>query len=300
VLTVFLLAWRTAAADPTNELPGQAFPGSVWFDQTHSVLADRITRTATWPDVRFGDECLVTGRTAKCTAMIGAEVLLERGGELSVNVRGRADFELPHLEHRARVFADNVRNNLLPGVDPTGVYEDFRIGTRWRLFQTVRSLFDCDVGIRARLPPEPFANLWYGYGREVGGLGFMFEQSEFWTIDDHFGELTVVTLTYPLGGRYLFRSVTAGKLSQRSEGLEAEETLGVAVQFAGGSRRLDLLGSLFTERWNVVNCRLSVGWRTRWLRPWNTVYVVPEIQFPAEEDFHARPGVRVGFETVYW
>jgi hypothetical protein len=56
---------------------------------------------------------------------------------------------------------------------------------------------------------------------------------------------------------------------------------------------------VFVERNDIVNYRLRIGWRARWLRPWNTIYIVPELQFPEEDDFRAYQAVRIGFETVY-
>ncbi len=111
--------------------------------------------------------------------------------------------------------------------------------------------------------------------------------------------MTAFTFTRSLGQRCVFRSLTAGKWSQKSEGLESEQTFGVAVQFEGGRCLLDFSGSVFAERNDIVNYRLCVGWSAKWLRSWNMVYVVPEVQFPEEEGFRAHPMVRIGILTVY-
>jgi hypothetical protein len=299
MLIAFFLACRMASSDPTNPPLDAVFPGSAWIDQTHANMGYGLLKTAIWMDNRFSDVGGLTGKTARCTAMIGAEVILEEGGVATVRARGRASFDLPRMEHRLRLFVDNFRYDQLPGVDPAESREELKIGTRWRLLQTVRAMFDFDVGVRARLPPEPFARLRYGYRHQLGDWGFGFDQTEFWSVDDHLGEMTAVTFTHPLGPRWVFRSVTAGKFSQKSEGLESEQTLGFAVDFAGRRRQLDLSGSVFAERNDIVNYRLRLGWSAKWLRPWNRVYVIPELQFPEEADFRARPEVRFGIETVY-
>lgn len=299
-LYIGLSACGASSAEVTNVWPERSFPGSGWVDQTHSNLEERIQRTAVWLDSRFGDAGVMTGRCAACTAMIGAEVLVEDGGAIATRVRGRASFDLPRMERRLRIFIDNFKNDMLPGVDPLEGERELKIGTHWRLLKTVSSLFDLDVGVRARLPPEAFARLRYRYAMGLGEWTLHYDQTEFWTVDDHLGELSAFTFTRPFGSAFLFRSVTAGRFSQNSEGFETEQTLGLGVQFAGGRRQLDLSGSVFAERDDIVNYRVRLGWRARWLRGWNTFYVVPELQFPVDEGMEPKPSVRIGLETVYW
>lgn len=160
-------------------------------------------------------------------------------------------------------------------------------------------MFDFDIGVRLRRPPEVFTRLEFVFDHKNGDWLFRLAQKEFWTVRDHFGEITIVTFTYPLGPRYTFRSLTAGKWSQKSNGLECEQTFGFIIQFAAKRRQLDLSASAFSEQSDLVNYRLSVGWRSKWLRPWNTVYITPELQFPVSEDLRARPAVRAGFEVAF-
>lgn len=300
ILASVAAACGVAHPAPGNSVPHVGFPGHEWVDQTHSNIGERIQQTAVWLDTRFGDSSVTTAGTAACTAMVGVEALLEDGGDLTLRARGRADYDLPRMEHRFRLFVDNFRHDMLPGLDPVEAGEQFKIGTALEFYRDMRSLFDLDAGIRPRLPPEPFATLRYAYDRSIGDWLFMFVQKGFWTVDDHLGLLTAATFSRRFDDCCLFRSVTAAKLSEESEGIESEQTLGVAIQFAGGSRQLDLSGSIFLERNDAVNYRLRVGWRARLLREWNTVYVIPELQFPDDHDFRCRPGIRIGMETAYW
>jgi hypothetical protein len=303
VLATMLAAAATCpAAQPERPaVSGDAkFPGSEWVDMTHSNIGQRIQQTAVWLDTRFGDSSATTGKTAACTAMLGVEARLADGDSFTMRARGRATFDLPRMEHRLRLFVDNFRHDMLPGLDPLESRQEFKIGTVWQFYRDVRSLLDLDAGVRPRFPPEPFITVRYRYDVEVGDWMLGFAQKGFWTMDDHFGELTALSLVRQIGNNYLFRSVTAGKFSQESEGLESEQTLAVAVQFATGRRQLDFAGSIFLNRNDIVNYRLRVGWRARWLRDWNTLYIIPELQFPDEHDFHGRPGLRVGMETAYW
>jgi hypothetical protein len=293
-------ACRAGLSAEASGAGGAMFAGSKWVDMTHSNVGHRIQQTAIWLDTRFGDSSITTDRTAACTAMLGVEAVLEDADEFTFRARGRATFDLPRMENRLRLFVDNFRHDMLPGLDPIETGERFKIGTAWQFYRDLRSLLDLDAGVRPRFPPEPFVTLRYKYEVEVGDWMMGLVQKGFWTVDDHLGELTALTLMRQIREGCLFRSVTAGKFAQESEGLESEQTLAVAVQFAAGRRQLEFSGSIFLNRNDIVNYRLRAGWRARWLRDWNTVYIVPELQFPDEHDFHCRPGVRVGIETAYW
>lgn len=81
--------------------------------------------------------------------------------------------------------------------------------------------------------------------------------------------------------------------------MESEQGFGIVVEFAGGRRQLDLSANVFAKQKDIDNYRLGVGWRSVWLRPWNRIYVTPDLQFPEEDGFRARPGLKAGFEIVY-
>ncbi len=117
MLIAFLAVCRMTSADPTNMPPDPVFSGIAWVDQTHANMEYGLLKTAVWMDNRFSDAGVLTGKTAACRAMVGGEVLVDKGGSATFRVRGRASFDLPRMEHRLHLFVDNFRHDLLPGVD---------------------------------------------------------------------------------------------------------------------------------------------------------------------------------------
>jgi hypothetical protein len=258
----------------------------------------KIDQAAVWLDDSLGDTDVMTGKVATCSATITAEVLLGDGGSATFRARGRAKLDLPRMKRRLNMFVDNYRYDVLPNADSLDNGEEVNVGTHWNLSKTFRSMFDFDIGVKIRGSPEVFTRLEFVFKHQLGDWAFRLNQKGFWTVTDRFGELTVVTFAYPLSQQCRFFSLTAAKWSEKSDGLESEQGFGIVQEFAG-RRQLDLSANVFARQKDIVNYRLSVGWRSKWLRPWNSIYLIPDLQFPEEEGFRAHPGLKVGFETVY-
>jgi hypothetical protein len=301
--TAFLLAVCAAclasAAEPAHTNRVEASPGTAWMDRTHVRWGERLDRTASWLDTRFSAPGVGTGQTASCSAVLGAEVGVERGEALTVRARGRAHVDLPRMEDRLRLTLDNVRRDALPGRDPIETERDLKLGLDWYLYRTLRSLFDLEAGVKFKPSPKPFVDLRLDHRRNLDGWSMAFRQSEFWNPDDRFAELTALTFQRRLGEAWMLRSTTAGRWGQETVGLESEQTFAFARRFGEGRRQASLAASAFAERYDISSCRLRFTWRSRILRPWYSVYVVPELNFPAEERFAGKPSVRIGFEIAY-
>jgi len=203
------------------------------------------------------------------------------------------------MQDRLRLTLDNIRRDALPGADANEGRRDVSIGLDWKLYRTLRSLFDLEAGLRGAPVPKPFVDLRLDYRRNLDGWTMAFRQSEFWNTNDRLAELTAVTFQCLFDDAWLFRSTTAGKYGQETVGLESEQTLAIAFRYGGGASQVSLAASVFAERKDIANYRVRLTWRSRVLRPWFSLYMIPEVNFPEDEGFCAKPGIRVGFETAY-
>jgi hypothetical protein len=179
-ISIALLAvCHMASADPTNAPQGPVSTGTNWVDKTHSNIGVKMDQAAVWLDDSLGDTGVMTGNVATCSATIGSEVLLEEGGSARFRARGRARFDLPRMKRRLHLFVDNFRYDVLPNADSVDNGDEVNVGTHWNLSKTIRSMFDFDIGVKIRRPPQVFTRLEFVFKHQLGDWAFRLDQKEF-------------------------------------------------------------------------------------------------------------------------
>ncbi|WFB35928.1 hypothetical protein P3T73_17380 [Kiritimatiellota bacterium B12222] len=146
-------------------------------------------------------------------------------GSQKLDPKLKIKVDLPNFENRFSVFVQNSYDDDLPGTD-----EVDRNNKGWSvgLEKTMKKIdLYTDVGIHTKWYPEIFFRVGWRPSWSFGDWDYNFEQRFFWENEDKFGSLTQLQGYTWLGDqdRWVFRSLTAGRISETTKGMEWQQTL---------------------------------------------------------------------------
>lgn len=224
--------------------------------------------------------------------------------EYEVKVRFSADVALPGLEKKLHLFVDNAGRDTLPGKDPMEKEADTRLGAR--AIQPLRlSELDLGGGLRWRNSgPVVFADLDWRWKWDLKGGKLRLTPRGFWYSDEGFGQTTTLAWTRPTSNpRKIFQFIAAERSTEKTDGVEFEQSLRFAWLRSGRVRGWVAQASVFphlvSSDWIWDDSLITISWRDALYRKWIYYTVTPQVEFPKEDDYHARPSIRMGVEILF-
>jgi len=231
----------------------------------------------------------------------------------SFDQKFRLDIELPNFERNLSLFIDNDVNDDLPGTD---IEEQEERGINVGLRRQLKELkITSDVGVKARLPPELFARVQWRPEWTWGETSLGFEQRFFWENEDGFGSLTQFNGYRWLGDthHWLVRSLTAGRITESTEGLEWQQTftLGHMTHLVNEDHRQQNLGtndtleclafkaSGFGEDKFLDKYRATVLYRRPVYKQFVLVEVEPGVEWRDENEWKTQFRIDVGMVLIF-
>ena len=220
-------------------------------------------------------------------------------------VRFNAKLALPALERELYFFVDNAGRDDLPGSDALKQDDDTRIGLRSVRHFFKRTELAAGGGIRLRTSgPVAYGDLeWRWMQEDIAGGELRIVPRGFYYTDDGFGQMTTLTWTRPAGHRKKIQFRLAERSTETTSGLEFEQTLRFAWFRSGRGRGWVAQASAFPH-WKSSSAYwddylVNLTWRDALFRKWIYYTVTPQVEFPQEDDYHARPSIRVGIEVLF-
>ena len=219
-------------------------------------------------------------------------------------VRFRGDVALPRLERKLHLVLDNAGRDSLPGTDPMKKESDPRLG----LTAMFKGVEDSDLSLGGGLKwrdskPVAYLSLDWRWERQLGVGQFCLNPRAFYYSDDGLGQQTVVTWTRQLAAKTYFQSRTAERSSESRDDVEFEQSLRFAWLRSGKGRGWVAQGSVFphirSSDWYWDDSLINLTWRDALYRKWIYYTITPQIQFPKEDEYEARPSLHVGLEILF-
>ncbi len=279
---------------------------TTWMDRQHDRLFRWLDNTVRRVDMawlgekRTYDPELSTFRLS---------VLSRVGGrssekEFDLKVRFRGDFALPALAHRIHLFLDNVGRESLPGKDPMQQDSHTRLGIRAMLKTLKNSELSANGGLRWRdSRPVVYVGADWRYTRPVGDALFAFAPRVVYYTDDGFGQQAIMTWTRQISERKIFQVRIGERSAENMEGVEFEQSLRFAWLKSGRGRGWVAQASVFphleSSDWYWDDSLVNVAWRDALYRKWIYYTIIPQIQFPKEDDYEPRPSLRIGLDILF-
>lgn len=237
------------------------------------------------------------------------KILTRAGGKSSekstdFKIRFRGDLALPRLEKNLHLFLDNAGRDSLPGTDPMKQESDMRLGMR-AMFHTLEDgEFSLGGGLRWRdSHPVVYLSLDWRWTNEMAGWDFCLNPRVVYYSDDGGGQSTVLSWKRPAGPRRFFQIRTAERSAESMEGVEFEQSFRFFWLRSGKGRGWVAQASVFphlqSSDWYWDDSLVNLTWRDALYRKWIYYTLTPQVQFPKEDEYQARPSLRIGLEILF-
>jgi hypothetical protein len=276
-------------------------------DRTYTWMQGRVEAT----DHHFADKDVPLKPTPAAPFRIGMMLeSIDRSDGMEFNFNANLDIalKLPNIEERLRIFVTS--DDLDEAPDSARDDGSLRAGLRYQLFRHL----DFDLGIRVDVPPVAFASLKWTHEYELGKWDFYPLAKLFAETKESFGYALGTTFDR-WSGRRLWRSSTYAKWRHDRNQTEWSQSL----VFARANELIvpDRYGSY--PRANDI----GRGWGVRVLasgedtnvvsyyeagtflaRPaangWLFWSVEPLVRWDKQYNWKADPGIRLGFNALFW
>lgn len=271
------------------------------------ALRESVRDTAVWlargVDSWFGDKPFADGGSVR-DGRLSLTLLRRPPDDNSVSLRFNARFTLPNLRDTAYLFVgrDNPREVI---TDQPGAFtraQRLQTETRedTRFFAGVgvllRESTDLRVGFRGGL--KPYVQLRYRQPIALGAHKLAdFRQTFFWTVDDHLGSTTAVSVERAIHDDLALRWLTAGTVTQASRRLAVSSNLGAYRSY--GAQRLLSLELIATAEQHTGVGLTDYGLQAKWQQPIHKDWLLGEVLLGhfwprADETVDRTPGWAAG------
>lgn len=286
------------------------------LDNIHDSIFLHLQR----PAQKFDDFLAKNNDTNRSTTIsrfrlgLYAKLKDEEGFSARFEPEVEAEVRIPNLEKRWSIFIDSMRDNDLPGTDPTERPSVLNTGFR-RVYDDWN--MHADVGVRWRSGPAGLARLEWRPDFSIGKTKFYPRERIFYESWNGFGEMTSLTVSRTMGC-FFSRLVSGAKWNESSNGLEWELTsiLGYAGKLIeenrpralindedvaqGLSLRYSMFGHNSSDQNQIDRHRVTLVYRHPILRDWIFLQIAPGIEWLNDSDWENIPSIQIGFDTLFW
>lgn len=263
----------TATAPPMPEPAPE--PAAAPSRDPVEELRRSVRLTALWlargVDSWFGDRPFEDGGSVR-DGVLSVGLLHRPPDGLDASVRFNARFRLPNVEERAYLFVGRDNTREVETDQPGSFTRQQRLQAEnaddTRFFAGIglllRESTDLRVGFRGGI--KPYVQLRYRQPFEIGRDRFgEFRQTLFWTVDDHLGTTTAMSVERPVGRDLAVRWLTSLTYTQDSARWEGQTSLGAYRRF--GPSRLLSLELLASAAQHTGVGLTDYGLRAKWQQP---------------------------------
>ena len=285
------------------------------LDNIHDDIFLRLQRPAQRVDDFFAGKDVYKRSTTISRFRLGLYLMVKDEDALSTRFEPdvEAEIRLPNLEERWGIFVDSMRNNDLPGTDPTERESSLNTGLR-RVYDDWK--MHADVGVRWRGGPAGMARLEWRPDFSIGKTKFYPRERVFYESWNGFGEMTSLTVNRTIGC-FFARLVSGATWTESSNGLEWEQTaiLGHAGKLIenkprelvtdedvakGLSIRYSIFGHNSTDQHRIDRHRMTLVYRYPIYKNWLFLQIAPGIEWRDESNWENIPSIQIGFDTLFW
>lgn len=322
-----LVASQRPEVQPDASLPAE--PGSdpcadfdaqnpSWLDRTQVGLYQSVCVTAAWFDGFFGD-ARYDRRTGQTYGRLSLGGLWDERDAFDPKIKFRARLALPALRENGNFFLGRGNEQQIIEGRQVGQRDELAPVAQQRDndstvagfgFSRDKSLergFDLDLGVKVRLPPEPFVKASYRYGVQLSQNNLLrFLPVAYWRLEEKFGATLGIDLDYVISDSMLLRWANSGNVSQDRE-VEGVAWGSSVTLFQAMSQRRAIVYSLFSRGEsdadvNLQNYGYEMRYRQRILRRWLFIEYLGSISWPREfanERRETNLGVGLRFEAYF-
>jgi hypothetical protein len=264
-------------------------------EQSREIARSWSCHTFRWFDSWWGDQYDFDERAVNGLITLGTRYTQYYGWDHKLRIKVRAP--LPNMSRRWDLIFGRVdeqayltdtqgqdRTFYNPGVIDRGEDDAWLLGLG-HFGEARKRGWDYSVGVRLRLPPEPYVKAQWFYNKDFSERSdFRFRQTFFWRSDRGFGTTSRGDLAYGISEKNVLRWEAFGTTHDKTQG----------VQWYAGQTWYHLFGgrSAFSVRTfirgetdaevDLKEYGVDVIWRRPFTREWLYLSVGPSVTWPRE------------------
>lgn len=284
-------------------------------EETQDTLRSWSCHTFRWFDSWWGDKYDFEESKVNGWLMTGIEYRDYDGLDPTMRFKVRAP--LPNMNRRWDVLFGRVdeeayitdtepRDNEFynSGLVDRGQDESWLLGLGHRRGRG-RSGWDWSVGVRLRVPPEPYVRLSWLYRKKfTADTDLFFRQTFFWRTNDGFGTTSRANVTSRLSARDVMRWESIARFTERTQG--ADWYVGQTwFHLLPSGTAMSLLAFVDGETQRpveITDAGFQLIWRRPFTRDWIYLSWGPSLTWPRrqpEDERKADPGFGVWIEMEF-
>jgi hypothetical protein len=287
-----------------------------WLDRTQQGVHGLVWRSAMHVDRWFGSR-EPEGAYQRASGSIAPALLWDEFDGFQPKVRFRINLPLPRVNERLNAFVGRVdRDEYVTERTPqSGAFrrqygelgeEQTLAGLVYRTPPKQGSRFDAGLGIRVRLPLDPYVKASHVYERGDSMSGLLsLRQTAFWQNSQHSGFTSRVDLEKLFADDlWLVRWTTSGSISEKSDGVYGYSAI-TALRGLPDRRAIAFEAGMDGEtdaRVPLHEFGFKAAYRQSIARDWLVMEVRTSLTWPKEEPEQPRSpswGVGIGFEMFF-
>ncbi len=280
-----------------------------FIDNAHSMVSAGVVSTAKWIDAFFASE-RYDDEENKTSLLLRFTEFVDEDGE-DFKARARVRLRTPNLNKRLRLFFVGEEGDVDPGLDAAEKFEQVFEGTDkdsitagllYRYRESVRKNIRLKTGLRFRDGRiVSFVEPRFRWRENFTAWNFYFTQKAGWFSDNGWNAKTRFDLERPLSEYHLIRFALEGNWYEDLEGYFYQTDVQY-THLLGPDKGLSYQwhNAFFMDSDSVLNATvLRLVYRQKVWRDWLSLEIVPQMNYPREKDFEARPGLFVRFEIRF-
>lgn len=281
---------------------------------THFHMQGTVDRVDTY----FAKGGAESVKTPPSKLRLGMYFEFEVDSGLNVGIDPDYDMEvqLPNLEQRWHIIISGKDVGDLPGTDPTERESGASVGIQ-------KGLDKLNIkfggGVRVKFPPELFGEAKWVPVWSAGSWVFRPQIKGYWKSDEGFGNINSFVFYSWFGKRQrgIFRSTSAGRWTEETEGVEWEQTFALGyvpallqrktrrqnVSSHDTARLIGLRYSTFGHKSGeaiVDRYRATIAFRFPLYKNYIYGELMPEIEWRDENDWDPVERIRLGVDMLFW
>jgi hypothetical protein len=288
----------------TSAVHAEGFLNEQRLDSLHSDISDGIERTATWLDAFFVDPVFEEEQN-NSQLKLRFDGFAEKGESIDFRPRVSARVRLPGTQKRFNFFiSGNGDDPDLDASDPRAGEEDENsgIGLNYFVFNEVRNSLSLSGGVKRRdgsygLFVQPrYRKLW-----RLGDWDTRYTQKVAYHSKTRFETESRVDFERLIGQRSFFRSTARLEWFEYEPGFQYSLDLLLREILDEDSVLSFEFNNFFVTRpeHELDTSVLKASYRRRFWRDWMFYEIAPQLAFPSEDDYEAKPGILLRFEAVF-
>lgn len=297
VVVVLLVAMPCA-------IRAEGFLSDEHLDTLHTDISDRVEQSAAWLDAFFVDPVFEEEQnSSKLTLRF--DMFAERGESLDVRPRINARVRLPGTQRKFNFFISG--NDDAPGLDTRAPRSaennsDSGVGLNYFVFNEVRDSLSLSGGIKRRdgsyglfIQPR-YRKLW-----RLDDWDARYTQKIAYHSKTRFEAESRVDFERLVGERLFFRSTGRLEWFEYEPGFRYDLNLLLREVIDEDSvLSYEFNNAFVTEPEHELDTSvLKATYRKRFWRKWMFYEIAPQLAFPSEDDYAAKPGILLRLELVF-